>query len=875
MSSSLRTVVEASRTELVEGRSRIRDMHDRGVEGLRICSSLTSLVDGIVIRLFDASCETLPASQAAELRSQVAVVGLGSYGRRQMAPYSDVDVVLLHDTLDGEHLTSLIRPFSQSLYDVGFDVGYSVRTADEAISLAHDDAVIATSQIGARLVAGAQRLHEDFRTGFGKQMRRRPSVSCEAILDARRTERSQYGETVYLLEPNVKRSPGGLRDLHLLQWLGFVEHGDFDFDRLRLLGVLGKLEHRRVLNARSYLLRLRNEMHFHAGRASETLNRAEQVRIAEVFGHTNRAGLLPVEHFMRDYFRHTKHVWEMIRRRVAALATPTRVQRLLDPVVGRNVSSDCRVGVKNVSLTTIGKQSIQNGLLAVLDVVKISLEAEKTLDHAAWSALLLAAPECPSKITPVVAEKFLQLLDNPLTASGAVRVLNELGYLEKLVPAMKHARCLLQFNQYHKFTVDEHCLLSVRMATEFEKRSDPLGQAYRDVKEKRLLHLALLIHDLGKGFEEDHSEVGRRIAKEACERLMIGERDSDVVTQLVHKHLTMSHLTFRRDTSDPEVLLRFSEEIGSRRRLRMLFVLTCADLAAVGPDVLNDWKVEVLSDVYARTLRLMESDDSTHDGQQLAEHRKQVFEQLKPSEQKDPWFQRQLDQFPATYLAGRDLSEVAVALRRLKKLRKGETTAWGQHLQETKTLEFIVSASEGLGQGVFSQTAGALSAAGLKILAADVEVLADDMLLIRFVATDPSDPNLADPTRLDRVSQAMITAAGSDEPPAFPKVWGQAAAEASIQLSALPDEVRIDNESSQKGTVVEVFTFDRTGLLYKLARKLHEMGLTIRHAKIGTYLDQVVDVFYVTDREGKKIYDNARLSNIRKEMLSLVERGEA
>ncbi|MEQ8839338.1 MAG: DUF294 nucleotidyltransferase-like domain-containing protein, partial [Lacipirellulaceae bacterium] len=414
-------VVESCKADLQEGRNRIREMHDRGVEGLRVCSSLTSLVDGIVIRLFDAACAELAASssQVSDLRENVAIVALGSYGRRQMAPFSDVDICLLHDLKEGEQLKSAVRPFTQSLYDVGFDVGYSVRTVSEAAALAKEDAVIATSQIGARLIAGAQRLHEDFRTGFEKVIRKRPRASSEAFLEARREERKQYGETVYLLEPNVKRSKGGLRDLHLLQWMGFAEHGEFDLDRLRLLGAMTKVEHRRILNARTYLLRLRNEMHFHAGRSYETLNRSEQVRIAEVFGHTNRGGLLPVEHFMRDYFRHTKQVWEMIRRRVAAMEKPTRVERLLDPVIGRNTNEDCRVGVKNVSLTTLGKEKIQSSLATVLDVVSISLKAGKHLDHAAWSALLLAAPDCPDEVTSEVSEKFLRMLDEPETAGDA------------------------------------------------------------------------------------------------------------------------------------------------------------------------------------------------------------------------------------------------------------------------------------------------------------------------------------------------------------------------------------------------------------------------------------------------------------------------
>lgn len=881
----LRTTVGDAQTQLHSGRQTIRQLHDRGMDGLQVCGRLASLVDGIVIKLYDAALASLSADQSEAIRNRVALVGLGSYGRRQLAPYSDVDLMILYDAAQAEEVTPLVRPLTQSLFDVGFDLGYSVRTVKEAINLARTDAIVCTSQIGGRLIAGKQTIYDRFRDDFAKLLRKRERGLSLAFHKARTDERRQYGETVYLLEPNVKRSRGALRDLHLLQWLGYVQHGEVDLDRLRLLGAMSKFEHHRLLSARTFLLRVRNEMHFHAQAHHETLSRAEQLRLAEVFGHRQRAGLLPVEHFMRDYYRHTNHLWQMVRRREAALEAPSAVTRILDPVLGKNVAGDFRIGLKYVTATPTGLARMRENLEPVLQIVAASQQSGKLLDQATWSALLLAAPDCPSELTPALADQFLTLLKSP-GAGEMLRVLHELGYLEKFVPAIGRVRCLLQFNQYHKYTVDEHSLRAVGAAAEFLDRDDVLGEAYSSIRDKRLLHLALLLHDLGKGQEEDHSEVGRRVAEESCRRLMLPDGDVETVATLVHKHLSMSHLAFRRDTSDPDEIGAFRELIGTGQRLKMLFVLTCADLAAVGPGVLNDWKIRVLSDLYLRTSHVDEDDDLSPagvpvqaPGLSIEGRRRRVFEQLTPEEQSDPWYQRQVDNLPPNYLAGRPLSEAADLLRACRQLPERGSYAVGRYREATKTLEWVAAIREGVGRGVFSTMAGVLSSRGMQILAADVEILHDALLLLRFTTVPPPEAT-AVPTSpaampveetLVSTAEALVEAVDSEQPPRFSKKWGQEAAEAATRLTRLPIEVRIDNDATQQGTVVEVFTFDRAGLLYELARRLHDLGLVIRYAKIGTYLDQVVDVFYVVDQEGKKLTSDEILAEVRREMLKIAE----
>ena len=623
---SINDTIKALRDELRDQRTAIRQSHDRQLGGPQVSAKLASLTDLAVQRLFDATLAQLSEADADALRRDVALVGLGSYARRQCAPYSDVDLMILYQNQKQEDVASQLRPLTQGIFDIGLQLGSSIRTPAEAVQLAKSDAVICTSLIDARLLLGNRELIETFRTSFQTMVRKNSKSLCRTFLDAREEERNQYGETVYLLEPHVKRSRGGIRDLNLLRWLGFAEHGISDPDRLHLAGALSKFDLRRLQSSRDFLLRIRNEMHFHAGTSYDLLNRAEQLRVAEWRGHQHRSGLLPVEHLMRDYFRHTNHLWQLVRRRDASLQVVSAVTRVLEPVLGRKVDNNYRIGIRSISATPSGVAKLKQDLGEVLKIVQLSASEAKRLDHATWSTLLLAAPDFSDEVPEEINRQFYDLLEDASTVGELLRALHELGYLDKLVPAMKHARCLLQFNQYHKYTVDEHSLRAVRKAAEFAERDDTLGEAYRDVGDRRALHLALLLHDLGKGFEEDHCEVGKRIAEETASRLQLEQQASEDIAYLVHQHLLMAHLTFRRDTSDERLIEDFAREVGSVDRLRMLYVLTCADLAAVGPGVLNDWKVDLLADVFVRAARYYQQEGQADPQTKLEAYRQKVLE---------------------------------------------------------------------------------------------------------------------------------------------------------------------------------------------------------------------------------------------------------
>ncbi len=657
----------ATRQRLTDTREKIRGQHEAGSPGIQVCACLTDLVDTVVLELYEAVLADLYPENAEELRSQIALVPLGGFGRRDVAPYSDVDLMILHAPGSESLVAPLAKRMLRDVFDVGLELAQSLRTPSQACQMALEDATICTSLIEARYLTGSVKLFSSFAQKFQRRTQNHFNSVFAAVEAARRDERAEYGETVYLLEPNVKRSRGGLRDIQLLRWVGFARYGVADPESLQLLGGLSKEDQSTIRRATEFLLRLRNELHFHAEKAKDVLDRSEQLRIAELYGFQGTDGILPVEQFMGEYFRHTKAVRSVASEFVASNRPGSRVARLIGAVLSHQVEGDYRVGPREITATRHGLTKLGGDLNEVLRLMDIANLYDKRIAQATWNAVRAAVPGYTDEVTAETSQRFLSLLSQPARLGELLHRLHELGVLEKIIPAFRHARCLLQFNEYHKYTVDEHCIVAVERAIALADDPGPIGRVYRKIKRKRTLHLALLIHDLGKGFVEDHSEVGLRIADDTAKLLRLPVREAEALKFLVHKHLMMAHLAFRRDTSDDQVVVRFAVEVGSPEMLDMLLVLTAADIAAVGPGVWNDWKGEVLADLYYRTMRHLAGDSPASD---WSERRRAAVRAALAREPRSDleWYDLQIDALPSAYLDGSKPEKIAAELKNLRTL---------------------------------------------------------------------------------------------------------------------------------------------------------------------------------------------------------------
>jgi [protein-PII] uridylyltransferase len=432
----------------------------------------------------------------------------------------------------------------------------------------------------------------------------------------------------------------------------------------------------------------------------------------------------------------------------------------------------------------------------------------------------------------------------------------------------------LQLNAYHRYTVDEHSIRVVEHLASLAQDAGTSGEIYRSLKDKTTLHLAALMHDLGKGYVEDHSEVGARLAVRAAARLRLPDHEAETLRFLVHKHLRMSHLAQQHDITDENVIVSFAVEVGSPEVLKMLYVLTLADLAAVGPGVLNDWKRELLTDLYQHAAHLLAGDSpAAAAGERLRARRDEILTLAQKGES-DVWWELQIAALPASCLFSGPPAQLVAELERLRNLPRREAVAWGRYLPGRDVVEYTVGTYEEITPGIFHKLTGSLSSNRQQILSADINTLVDGLVFDRFCVRDDDFKMPPSQERIDEICRALTESLedATDKPPVFRKVYQPRDAATTPVVKNLPTRVTVDNATADKFTILATFAYDRMGLLYAITRTLFELGLSVSTAKIGTHLDQVVDVFYVVDAaDGSKITDERRLAEIRHRLLAAIE----
>lgn len=870
-SSGVRSSVITAKQQLHEVREKLAEEHANGASGREVCRHFAELADRQVGMLFQAALDDLEHEDRERVLERVSLVVHGGVGRFEMAPYSDIDLMLLHEGADSDHVTFLAQRLSQDIFDSGYRLGLSVRTPRQTFQMIPRDATVYTSLCESRLLSGSKSLYDRYRDRFLVTAKRRMYYLIDAIEHARKEERVRFGETVYLLRPHIKKSRGALRDVQMVRWVALTRYGESDFRILHEMGALTESEYESLGGAQEFLLRLRNELHFNAGKSQDLLNRRDQVRIAEAFGYEGTEAALPVEEFMSEYFRYTSEVRYSSANFLASARSRSTIGSIVGPIFSVSLEGDFRVGPIHVGVTRQGMEKVTKNLVDVLRLMELASAFNRRIDHPTWQAIrntMLALKSLD--LTTEASERFMALLNKPTRLAALLRRLHEMRVLEKILPAFRHTRGLLQFNEYHKYTVDEHSIRSVEYATQCVNDDTLLGSTYRSIKQKGLLHLAILLHDAGKGYKEDHSEIGMRLAEKMAVRLGLSEHETETLKFLVHKHLLMSHLAFRRNVDDAAVVAEFAAEVGSVEVLKMLYVLTCADLAAVGPEVLNEWKLSLLAELFERARDQLAGDYSSSDvSQRLLEVVDFIHSTTEDPEQKS-WLEETVRRLPASFLSNWTKEELIEKLLVAMELKPREAEVWCRYLTDSKSIEFTIVLHDRPLSGYFHRMTGVLTSSGMEILFADVTTLARTLVVNRFVVHDLDHSTEAPPeSRLDRVSQLLyqVVTDATVKPPTFRTLWSGEDQEISGAEGQFPTRVRVDNDSSEDQTLIDVFTNDRNGLLYLITQTLYELGLQIKVAKIGTYANQVVDAFYVVDSRGRKVIKKDHLERIRDTLL--------
>jgi len=881
MSLNSGTVVDVSGlgAALEEHRRVIAERVMGGVSGAETLAAMTDFVDGLIVgRYRDALRQGGDEVANIGLR-RCCLMALGGYGRRELAPHSDIDLMFLFEAGADKPVEALVRSVLHPLWDCGFQVGHSVRTIGDAIELAEADVTVKTSMMEARFLTGNAELFQDFHR---KYLRRVVSKNTDAYLDhkleERRREYEKFGETVYLLEPNVKKSKGGLRDLHLLQWAGMARFQAPTIRELSDRGILSRADFLALTEAREFLWRVRALLHVHAGTAQEILNFDEQVLLAKQFGYQDQPHLLAVEQFMQQYYQHTMGLHERctrfiercrsvsLWRRFTGLLPAPRVDEYFVARAGRlTVADEHRTRVLEDPALLLRLFDLARAKSLTISPPLLE-DIHRHLDHVSLNAYR----------TPEVSKTFLKIMAGPGT-TATIEAMHRAHLLEKLVPAMGTVRGLMQFNQYHKYTVDEHSLLAVGRVEALAQDSGVLGEVYRSIKRKDILHLAVLMHDLGKGQEEDHSEVGKRLAEEVAARVGYDEQETRTLSFLVHRHLLMAHTAFRRDPNDEKVVLPFAREVGTPEVLKKLLVLTAADIAAVGPGVLTKWKESLLIELYGLTMPEVSGDrESQAAPERLSQLVNEVAAQPSLAGQPDvdrAWVERQMKQFPDRYLLGTGAARIAAHLKAIKRLHQGDVLVESAFNEELGTCEYTVVTHNDLTPGIFSKIAGVMAGSGLQILDAQILTRADGVVVDTFQVMDPDYHGKPAAERMLTVGERIASVLkGWEHVDDLLRRGARLKTTRPLPKAREATEVRVDNETSDSCTIIDVFADDRQGLLFVITNAIFQLGLSIHAARISTRLDQVADVFYVTDHAGKKLQDHAQIERVRAGVETAIEK---
>jgi [protein-PII] uridylyltransferase len=851
---------------------------DGGMQGLAAAHALSAIQDTLLQVLYDFATKHFYYAQNPTQAERIAIVATGGYGRGQMAPFSDVDLLFLRPYKETPWGESVIEFILHMLWDLGLKVGHATRSLAECARLAKQDVTIKTALLEARFLWGDRTIFDRMRQQFWDDA---DPHSSQDFVQAKLAERDQrhmrQGESRYLVEPNVKEGKGGLRDLQTLYWIGkYVYHTD---DTADLVGeVYTREELQTFQQAEAFLWDVRVRLHYLVGRAEERISFDIQPDLAARMGFAGESPRRAVERFMKAYFLVAKDVGDLTRIFCSALEEQNRKPK---PSLARLIPGFLkpRTGAEDFFVESGRLNAPPNAFRGdPVNLIRIfHMADEKSVDvHPAALRTITRSLDLIDEKLRRDAEAnrlFLEILTSKRDPERTLRWMNEAGVLGRFVPAFDHAVGLMQFNMYHHYTVDEHLIRAVGVVAAIERgefrKEHPLStEIVKRIKSRNVLYCAILLHDIAKGLPGDHSIVGAGIAEDLCPRLGLSPSETSAVAWLVREHLVMSDTAQKRDLSDPKTVRDFVAAVQSPEMLRLLLVLTVADIRAVGPGVFNGWKGQLLRELYYEAEALMSGGDATPGrAARIEEAKTQLSERIAdlPPPVRDHALSRHYD---AYWLAFDDAAHERQARLMAQADAGGELLALLMRSDETRAATEVTVYTPDH-PGLFSKLAGAIAISGGSIVDAKAFTTSDGFALDVFWIQDAEGEIFDDPSRLERLRRAVHkTLAGETSPK---RVLAQRPARKKrVAAFRIQPRVGFDNEASTAATVVEVEGLDRQGFLYDVTQALFESGLSISSSIVATYGERAIDVFYVRDGFGHKITHKDRLKSVEDRLLNVL-----
>ena len=858
------------------------ELRKNPLKARKAISSYAFLTDCLVTSAWKFATEIQFPSHNPTEAEKLSIISVGGYGRREMAPFSDVDLLFLTPYKMTPWSENVIETVLYLLWDLKLKVGHSSRSIKDCLRLGSDDYTIRTAMLEHRFVCGDINLASQLNEKLWKNLF---SGTAKDFISAKLIEREnrhkKHGQR-YMVEPNVKEGKGGLRDLQSLYWIAKYVYQTQNISDLVDLNVFRSDEYLQFEQAEEFLWAVRCQMHHLADRAIEQLSFDLQVEVASAMGYHDSRDQRAVEIFMQDYFRHATRVGDLTRIFLTSLeAVHAKDEPLLERIFKRKPKIDNNYIVIHNRLAI---KSEKEFLTNPINLLKLFSEALRTglLIHPNAMRLVsanLAMVNNEFRASTEARQIFLELLLKHGNPERALRRMNELGFLAKFIPEFEPIVAMMQFNMYHSYTVDEHTIQCLKTLAQIEKgelvEELPIASSIlKDGVNRKVIYIALLLHDIGKGRSDDHSILGAKIAKQVSPRLGLNKQETETVEWLVRYHLLMSDMAQKRDISDPRTVRDFAKAVQSVKRLNLLTVLTVCDVRSVGPDTWNNWKATLIRQLYAETKAILEQGaEALNRENRMTEAKKALREKLSEWDNKD--IKIETGRHYPPYWQGFQVDAQFAFAKLLRNLGADEIKIELTPDTDRDATRICFALSDH--PGIFSRLAGALALVGANVVDARSYTSKDGFATAAFWIQDGdgSPYNQARFSRLRRMiektlSGEVITREAIKERDKFKK---------REKAFKVPTSITFDNEGSEIYTIIEVDTRDRPGLLFDLTRTLANMNVYIASAVIATYGEQVVDSFYVKDMFGLKFHSESKQKkleqNLRQAITLGVERAES
>ncbi|WP_296420089.1 [protein-PII] uridylyltransferase, partial [Pseudooctadecabacter sp.] len=835
------------------------------------------LTDAVVIEVYHIATTRLHPQGNPTEAERLALIAVGGSGRGEMAPHSDVDLLFLAPYKLTPWAESAIESMLYILWDLKLKVGHASRTVKECLRLAREDYTIRTSLVEERFLTGDAALAQELTTRLRRDLFDQTIPNfIEAKLDERAERHRKQGGQRYMVEPNVKEGKGGLRDLQSLYWIGKYIHGVKDASELVKHRVFTQDEYEEFKAAHEFLWAVRCHLHLLSGRAADQLTFDMQVEVAERMGYADKGGRRAVEHFMQDYFRHATDVGELTRIFLTAQEDAhLKAEPVLLRLFSRKKTAKPPYAIKQNRLTVDRPKEFLKDPLNLLRIFEEALRTGTLLHPDAMRLIKanLTLIDDSLRDSREAQRIFLDMMLKHGNPERGLRRMNELGVLAAFIPEFEPIVAMMQFNMYHHYTVDEHTIQTISHLAQIERAEldEELPVSASILKNginRKVLYVALLLHDIGKGRDEDHSILGARIARKVAPRLGLSKKECDTVEWLVRYHLFMSDMAQKRDIADPRTVRDFAKAVKTVERLDLLCVLTVCDIRGVGPGTWNNWKAVLIRALYRQTRFALENGmEALNREERGTGARRNLREALADWSEKD--IRIELARHYPPYWQGLHVTAHVDFAKLLYGIGTNEIRIALTPDEDRDATRVCFAMADH--PGIFSRMCGALSLVGANVVDARTFTTKDGFATAAFWVQD-AEGSPYEEARLPRLRQ-MIEKTLQGELVAREKLADRDKMKKREKAFRVPTSITFDNDGSEIYTIIEVDTRDRPGFLHDLTRTLAAANVYIASAVIATYGEQVVDTFYVKDMFGLKFYAEGKQRALERKLREAIEVG--